>query len=482
MDASVLSSGGLLDGVAGWEQLIGWAQARQAELIAEFARRRPGPNAPDEPGPGVSEFAADEIAARLRVSRRAAEIKLGLAVELADRLPGTAAALRTGRIDVTKAKAIAELTANLSDAQARAAVEARVLARAAEQTAPELRRSLLRAVARVEPAAHVKRHRKAREERFLRVRPCCDGMAELTGLMSAEDALVVFGAVDSLARCAAPDDPRSIDARRVDALVDLCRPGRTSRDEDLAAPHDAATAGSGTAATAGSGTSRAGVGGDVDRWAGNRAARRAARRGRAGCARCGAGRGGPEIRVTVAASTLFGLDDRPGELAGYGPIDAETARRVAADSDATWRRLVTDPTSGTLLDYGTRVYRPPESLYRHVLARDQVCCFPGCRQPAERCDLDHGVPFPEGPTCAANLIPLCRHHHRAKTFAGWRWRRDPDDGTIIWTAPTGHQYQVPTPATLDGPDDLCAELAATLAQANAAQPDRPPPDDDPPPF
>jgi Domain of unknown function (DUF222) len=239
MDASVLSSGGLLDGVAGWEQLIGWAQARQAELIAEFARRRPGPNAPDEPGPGVSEFAADEIAARLRVSRRAAEIKLGLAVELADRLPGTAAALRAGRIDVTKAKAIAELTANLSDAQARAAVEARVLARAAEQTAPELRRSLLRAVARVEPAAHVKRHRKAREERFLRVRPCCDGMAELTGLMSAEDALVVFGAVDSLARCAAPDDPRSIDARRVDALVDLCRPGRTSRDEDLAAPHDA---------------------------------------------------------------------------------------------------------------------------------------------------------------------------------------------------------------------------------------------------
>jgi hypothetical protein len=218
-----------------------------------------------------------------------------------------------------------------------------------------------------------------------------------------------------------------------------------------------------------------GVGGDSDRWTGNRAARRARR-----------GRGGPEIRVTVAAGTLLGLDEQPGELAGYGPIDADTVRRIAADSDATWRRILTDPVSGTLLDYGTKVYRPPESLAQHVIARDQVCRFPGCRQPAEHCDLDHGIPYPHGPTCAANLIPLCRHHHRAKTIGGWRWRGE-SDGTVTWTAPTGHQYRIPT----DDPADICGQVAATLRSVPLAPPDdtpldRPPPDrplpDDAPPF
>jgi Domain of unknown function (DUF222) len=194
-----VSSHDLLDGIAGWEQLISWAQARQVEFVAEFARRRPGPYAPDEPSGRVSEFAADEIAARLRVTRRAAEIKLSLAVDLADRLPGTEAALQAGRIDLGKAKAIAELTANLAVGEALAVVEERVLRRAGEQTVPELRRSLLRAVARVDPAANAKRNHQARAERFLRVQPCRNGMAELTGRMPAEDAMTVFGA---------PDDPR----------------------------------------------------------------------------------------------------------------------------------------------------------------------------------------------------------------------------------------------------------------------------------
>ena len=467
MDPAVLSSHDLLDGLAGWEQLISWAQARQCELVAEFARRRPGPYEPDEPEPGrrVSEYAADEIAARLRVTRRAADIKLSLALALADRLPATADALRKGHIDIGKAKAIAELTVNVANAEARAAVEEKVLRRAGEQTGPELRRSLLRAVARIDPTANAKRHQQAKAERFLRVQPCCDGMAELTGWMSAEDAMVVFGAVDSLARNADPDDPRSIDARRVDALVDLCRPTRVSSnlptpfggvglgagsgDFSAAAGSGGSPAGSRCASSAGSGGasdvpgpgggvfSRPGRSGESD---GNRASQRAGRRDR----------GGPEVRVIVPVSTLLGLDDQPAELAGYGPVDAETARRIAADPDATWRRLLTDPASGTLLDYGTRVYRPPESLARHVMARDQVCCFPGCRQPAERCDLDHGVPYPHGPTCDANLLSLCRHHHRAKTHGGWQWRRDPDS-SVIWTAPTGHEYQVPIQPVLDDP-------------------------------
>ena len=440
LPTSALSSRELLDGVAGWEQLISWAQARQCDLVAEFARRRPGPYEPDEPEPGrrVSEFAADEIAARLRVTRRSADIKLSLALALAERLPATADALRKGHIDIGKAKAIAELTANVAATEARAVVEEKVLRRAGEQTGPELRRSLLRAVARVDPTANAKRHQQAKADRFLRVRPCCDGMAELTAWLSAEDAMIVFGAVDSLARDADPDDARSIDARRVDALVDLCRPTRVSGN--LPTPFGGDGPGSGASSAGAGGAFAPGFGDPSPAAGGNRASRRAGRRDR----------GGPDVRVVVPLSMLLGLDDQPGELAGYGPIDAETARRIAADPDATWRRLLTDPVSGTLLDYGTKVYRPPDSLARHVMARDQVCCFPGCRQPAERCDLDHGVPYPHGPTCDANLIPLCRHHHRAKTLGGWRWRRDPDRA-VIWTAPTGHEYQVPIQPVLDDP-------------------------------
>jgi hypothetical protein len=394
-----LSSHDLLEVTAGWERLISWAQARQADVIAEFARRRPGPYAPDEPGRAVSEFAADEIAARLRITRRAADVKLALALDLADRLPATRQALLDGRIDLSKARAIVQHTAGLSDSATRRAVEERVLRRAGSQTASELRRSLLRAVAAADPEAVAKRREKAVAHRFLDVHPLPDGMAEIVGVMPAEDAMAVFTAIDAIAQSADPKDPRPVEARRVDALVDLCTSVLSS---------------------------------------GDRPGRRLTRQRRHG----------PHIQVTVAATTLLGVDDHPGEVAGYGPIPAAAARRVAADPNATWHRLLTDPATGTLLDYGTSVYRPPPVLDRYVVARDQVCIFPGCRQPARRCDLDHGVPYPQGRTSAENLAPLCRHHHRAKTEGGWTWRRG-GDGTITWTAPTGHAYQTDTPPVLD---------------------------------
>ncbi|MGH8777181.1 MAG: DUF222 domain-containing protein [Jiangellaceae bacterium] len=414
-------------------------------MIAEFARRRPGPSAPedsdpyvlDESGPRISEFAADEIAARLRITRRAADLKLAIALDLADRLPSTRRALREGRIDLTKARAIAEHTANLNDRARRQAVEERVLLRAPSQTASELRRSLLRAVAAVDSDAVLKRHAKARAERFLHLHPLPDGMAEITTCLPADDATSsIFNTVDTLARSADPDDPRGIDARRVDALVDICRAALDTPDvPSVAGPQD------GPADETCSGSQDA----PPDRT-GTGAQRRERRRDRRR-------RRGPRILVTVAATTLLGLDDQPGELAGYGPIPAGLARQLAAGPDATWRRLLTDPVSGVLLDYGITVYRPPPSLVRHVVARDQVCAFPGCRQPAERCDLDHRERFPDGPTCADNLGPLCRHHHRAKTEGGWSWRRAPD-GTITWTAPTGHEYEAPTPPVLDAGRDI----------------------------
>jgi hypothetical protein len=426
-----LSSHDLLEVMAGWKRLVSWAQAMQTDVIAEFARRRPGPFAPDEPGRAVSKFAADEIATRLRITRRAADVRLALAMDLADRLPATRQALLDGRIDLTKARAIAQHTTGLSDSETRQAVEERVLRRAGSQTASELRRSLLRAVAAADPQAVAKRREKAAAERFLSVYPLPDGMAEIVGVLPAEDAMAIFTAVDAIAQSADPDDPRPVEARRVDALVDLCANVLSSGDSVPPAANPAA--GDRECPACGARRESSGSGSPSDR-PGRRLTRHR--------------RHGPHIQVTVAATTLLGVDDHPGELAGYGPIPAAAARRVAADPDATWHRLLTDPVTGSLLDYGTTVYRPPPVLDRYIVARDQVCIFPGCRQPARRCDLDHGVPYPQGHTSEANLAPLCRHHHRAKTEGGWTWRRG-GDGTITWTAPTGHAYRTDTPSVLD---------------------------------
>lgn len=77
----------------------------------------------------------------------------------------------------------------------------------------------------------------------------------------------------------------------------------------------------------------------------------------------------------------------PCSLRGHGPITADQAPTLAADGEL--RRLVCDPLSGTLLDYGRRVYQPPQQLTDHLLARDAMCTTPGCRQPASRCEIDH---------------------------------------------------------------------------------------------
>jgi hypothetical protein len=53
-------------------------------------------------------------------------------------------------------------------------------------------------------------------------------------------------------------------------------------------------------------------------------------------------------------------------------------------------------------------YVPSAALARFVRCRDMTCRFPGCDEPADRCDLDHTIAYPVGPTQAANLKCLCR--------------------------------------------------------------------------
>ena len=155
----------------------------------------------------------------------------------------------------------------------------------------------------------------------------------------------------------------------------------------------------------------------------------------------------PTINVTVDLPTILGLANNPGQLAGYGPIPASIAREIAADG--RWKRFVTDPIKGTLLDYGRETYEPPQDLQDFLIARDRTCRFPGCRQPAHLADLDHVVPWDAGGTTSPdNLGALCRRHHNLKTHSDWQLLNH-EDGACTWISPSGHKYFVPARPILD---------------------------------
>ncbi|HQR26997.1 MAG TPA: HNH endonuclease signature motif containing protein [Nocardioides sp.] len=85
-------------------------------------------------------------------------------------------------------------------------------------------------------------------------------------------------------------------------------------------------------------------------------------------------------------------------------------------------------------------YEVPERLAQQVEQLHHACAYPHCTRRARRCDKDHRVPFhANGPTCSCNLAPLCRRHHRMKTFKGWRYLRL-GPATYLWRSPHGRWY------------------------------------------
>ncbi len=103
-------------------------------------------------------------------------------------------------------------------------------------------------------------------------------------------------------------------------------------------------------------------------------------------------------------------------------------------------------------------------MRNRVLDRDRHCRAPSCDAPVWRCDADHDVPWPHGPTCECNLTTFCRRHHNAKTHGGWTTTLAPD-GTLTMTSPLGRTYQTkvePLPHQPDWPesgDDPPSDMA-----------------------
>lgn len=422
-----------IDLIRAWERQIAWAASCQLPAVA--ALEDPGADEGPDPAPEavcVPDWCREELSAALRLSGAAAQARLELARDLRGRLTETAAALRLGQLTEQKAAIIARAVRQLSDAHA-AAVEAAVLPEGPGQTPGELQRALARAVIHADPAGASERAADAVERRRVRHYPLPDGMAGIWAELAAADAQTVLAGLDAdaakikqaLADAGTPiEDIPGLQARRVDALLGWARGALA--EPDLPTAH------------------------------GRR----------------------PHVQVTVPIGMLLGLNDHPGELTGYGPIDAATARRIAAEG--TWRRLLTDPQSGALRDYGRTVYQPPADLREYILARDPVCSFPGCQRPARQCQLDHIVEWQDGGTTSeGNLQPVCLRHHICKTVGGWTVSRD-HDGWITWASPAGNTYTT-RPTRIDAELPAAPETPAR-PETTPASKRRPPPLPDNPPF
>ncbi len=362
------------------------AEARETAWLAALAAD-PDPYG-DGGGSGVLDkgWIVEDVACALRVSSAVAAARLHVAHQLATRFPAAFRALQERRLDLGCATRLVDAAEALPD-DALAAIQADVLADAATQTIAQFSARVRRAVLRHDPRAAVEQHETQLAQRRVAFAPVEHGMVELWALLPAAGAVALRSTLQQLADAAAGTDERTADQRRADALCALA---------------------------AGDGTG--GAGGTMR----------------------------PQVRVTVAASTLLGLDDLPGELDGYGPVTAAAARAIADDPHGTWRRLLTDP-AGSLVDVSSSSYRPPAPMRRFVELRDGTCRFPTCRRGATSCELDHVTPWQSGgATTPANLIPLCPRHHHLKHDGRWGVVRQPD-GAVSWTSPTGRRWTSPPP-------------------------------------
>ena len=336
---------------------------------------------------GEMEFGLDaaamELRAALRLTRRMAEVEVDFANALKHRVPAVGEALWNGEIDVRRARVLVNGTEHLSEGQARKVVE-EVIGRAPELTTGELRSKVQKLCLKIEPEAARKRYESALESRRLVRDPTLDGTANIyisdISPVRASTALERINAIAESLRV--PGETRTMDQLRADIALDLLC-GESAHQ-----------------------TKRGGT-----------------------------------VNLHVDLETLAGLAERPGELAGFGPVIADIARQVAEErTSANWRFRVTDPDTGLPVHIGTTRRRPDAGQERHVELRDLICAFPGCRMPATDCDLDHIKPWAEtGKTNVGDLAPGCRHDHVGRHRYGWTYRPLPG-GDYLWTSRLGHRY------------------------------------------
>lgn len=332
----------------------------------------------------------DEFALALAETTHVAGKQISLARQLTSRFPALHAAMRRGELDATKATRVIEAALPLPDELARE-LDEWMRGRVAGRDATAIGGSARYQVHRLDPDGAERRARRRRRDRKVEFVPNLDGMADLIGYLPAEVASAAYGRIDAIAKsCRTRDDARSLDEVRADVFTELLL-GKQQYTKTV------------------------------------------------------------QVHVTVPITALLGDDSTPADLAGYGPLPASIARQLAFESSSVWRRLLTDPATGQLLEVGRTRYRPPAALDDFVRARDQRCRIPGCRRPARRCDIDHNHDWRYGGLTNEDLLCcLCRRHHRLKDKPGWTFTLHNNE--LVITTPAGRTYRSRPPPQPPNPD------------------------------
>lgn len=419
-----------------------WVQAQQARVVHRLQKliEREVEETFKRPDEMLAmSLTAAETGAALSLPHMSAMRLVNVSDNLCTRYPATLAHLSRGRISYRQAEVLLDETESAPAAE-QPQFERELLNVAEGRTCAQFIRTARRLRERRWPGSIQERHRSAVDKRGVSLDPRADGMAELTAFIAAEKGQAIFTALTAAARGRRRDgDSRTMDQLRADIFSLLIltpdRPltpgeGGGSAQPDSESPLSAGDGPLCPGDSCGStqpGRICAGAEASFPRSVDD-----STPDGTEGI--------NPEIMVLIPADTLFGGNNQPAELNGYGPISAEAARRLARQA-LHWTGLVQDPATGAILAVGRR-RKVPAGLKRWLQARDGTCRFPGCSVSAARTEIDHTVPWSQGgPTEHGNLANLCPKHHRYKSLGFWS-AHQPAPGVLQWQSTLGRQYRV----------------------------------------
>ncbi|WP_345185477.1 HNH endonuclease signature motif containing protein [Microbacterium panaciterrae] len=270
---------------------------------------------------------------------------------------------------------------------------------------PAFRRRLKLLVARLDPASQDSKHARGMADRRVVVEDADDGMSWVMALVPTITALAIKRRLTATAKHLQKDrrEQRTRDQIRADLFGDwLCGVGTSSAVKTKVF----VTIPAGLLAGAGTAT--------------------------AGTATLTGGAGNPVTSLTQA------------QLVGHGPIDPLTAQQLFLEATA-FRRVITDPVRGVVLDMDRRTYRPTTAQRDWLILRHGTCARDGCTRLALDADLDHERAWARGgPTDVGNLRPLCPADHARNHRTRFHFRSR-EDRTVEVTSPTGFHTTDPPP-------------------------------------
>ena len=463
---------GIISAARRMESRAAWTQMA---AMKEFAARHAGSRPADE-------FAPEELAFELHLTPQSAAGQMDYASTVAARLPQTFAALAAGQIHPVHVRIIEDETRFLSDEDA-AKADAVLAQQAPGLTFGELRHAAHKLILKLDPEAARKRKEATRGEAHVRqFREASSNAGMVARELPSDEVLASWQHVEQRALdLRAAGMPGTLQELRARAYLDLLQErdsrgqpaapvpasggGAAAADAPDQPPPDGGQSGDGPAGPR-SRRERPGEPGEPDSPDGSGG------NGGPGPSPGGPSPGGPSpggpggpgpaprpgpgpaagpslaalVTLTIPWATLHNQAETPGEADGFGPLDGDDARDLAAAAArhprTRWCITALNP-DGTAAAHACLTgrhsppgtgppgspaitmtpvtrgpcdhphaeigYHPSRKLAHLIRARSATCTAPGCRRPAARCDLDHTVPWDQGGlTCECGLAPRCK--------------------------------------------------------------------------